>query len=58
LEVFRLYDRIEELLTPLLCINLVSTTDNDGMLESKFVRFMCYQPDLNTIRESLMKYVD
>jgi len=41
LEVFRIYKPIEEQLTPLLSINLVSTTDNRDMLESKFVRFMC-----------------
>lgn len=28
------------------------------MLESEIVKYMCYQPDLNTIKKSLLAYVD
>jgi len=56
LEIFRIYTPIEEVDAPLLYISLVSSVNNEALMESKFVKYMCYKPDLITIKDSLMKY--
>jgi len=38
LEVFRVYNRIQEVKTPLLTVNLVSCSTNANLLESKIVK--------------------
>lgn len=53
-----MYERIEEIKTPLLTVNLVSCANNDNLIESEIVKYMCYQPDLKTIKKSLLAYVD
>jgi len=58
LEIFRLYERISESINPLMFIQLVCKETTDNMLESKFVKYMSYEPDLLTIKSSLMKYID
>jgi len=39
-------------------IQLICKETTENMLESKFVKYMSYEPDLLTIKSSLMKYID